>query len=71
LVLTNHIYAESVAAQLPSLPAENILVEPAPRNTAPALAGLRARAEYKQKYTATKNYVILMQIHQGLVQNAG
>jgi len=49
LVLTNHIYAEAVAAQLPSLPAENILVEPAPRNTAPALAlaGLHIRRRFR------------------------
>ncbi len=41
LVVTAQSQQDEVAAALPSLPAENILGEPAPRNTAPAL-GLAA-----------------------------
>lgn len=36
-VLTGRSYAEITAAQLPDMPAENILVEPSGRNTAPAI----------------------------------
>ncbi|HEU5163382.1 MAG TPA: mannose-1-phosphate guanylyltransferase, partial [Thermoanaerobaculia bacterium] len=37
-ISTNERYREKVAAQLPEVPAANILVEPARRNTAPAIA---------------------------------
>jgi mannose-1-phosphate guanylyltransferase/mannose-6-phosphate isomerase len=37
-ISTNARYREKVAAQLPETPAQNILVEPARRNTAPAIA---------------------------------
>ena len=37
LVLTNARYTDKVKAQLPGLPAENIIAEPAMRNTAPAI----------------------------------
>ena len=36
-VVTGHPYAALTAAQLPQVPAENILVEPSGRNTAPAI----------------------------------
>lgn len=38
LVVTNEIYAEEVAVQLPEIPKDNILAEPARRNTAPCIA---------------------------------
>lgn len=38
LVVTGPDMVDAVRAQLPAVPAENILVEPAPRNTAPAVA---------------------------------
>lgn len=38
IVVTNAAYAELVAEQLPELPKENILLEPARRNTAPCIA---------------------------------
>jgi mannose-1-phosphate guanylyltransferase len=37
LVLTGAEYSSEVARQLPGLPAENILLEPVPRNTAPSI----------------------------------
>jgi mannose-1-phosphate guanylyltransferase len=37
-VSTNDRYAAQIAAQLPELPAQNILVEPSRRNTGPAMA---------------------------------
>ena len=45
LILTGAEHAEAIAVQLPGLPAENIVVEPAPRGTAPCLglAALRLR----------------------------
>ncbi|MGK2855592.1 MAG: mannose-1-phosphate guanylyltransferase [Thermoanaerobaculia bacterium] len=44
-VSTNAAYRESVSRLLPALPAENILVEPARRNTAPAIAACCAEIE--------------------------
>lgn len=41
-VATNERYADQVADQLPRLPRENILLEPARRNTAPAIASCSA-----------------------------
>ncbi|MBO5054458.1 MAG: mannose-1-phosphate guanylyltransferase [Muribaculaceae bacterium] len=38
IIVTNSRYAPLVAKQLPDLPAENILLEPARRNTAPCIA---------------------------------
>lgn len=38
IVVTNAAYAPLVAEQLPDIPAENILLEPARRNTAPCIA---------------------------------
>lgn len=38
LVVTGPDMVDAVRAQLPELPAENLLVEPAPRNTAPVVA---------------------------------
>ena len=38
LVITSELLAEGVSKQLPSLPAENILVEPVGKDTAPAVA---------------------------------
>lgn len=38
LIVTNEEYRALVAEQLPALPAENILLEPARRNTAPCIA---------------------------------
>ena len=38
IVVTGPSMAEGVRAQLPHLPAENIVVEPSPRNTAPCIA---------------------------------
>lgn len=38
LIITNERYASLVAEQLPELPAANILLEPARRNTAPCIA---------------------------------
>jgi len=40
-VLTNHYLRETIVAQLPEIPARQILAEPAQRNTAPAI-GLAA-----------------------------
>ena len=37
-VVTNHWLAETIAAQMPTIPAEHILSEPCARNTAPACA---------------------------------
>jgi len=37
LVVTHRAYREQVAAQLPEMPGENILLEPARRNTAPCI----------------------------------
>ena len=37
-IVTNEQYAESVKAQLPEIPAANLLYEPARRNTAPCIA---------------------------------
>ncbi len=44
-VSTNRAYRDSVAQLLPTLPGENILVEPARRNTAPAIAACCAAIE--------------------------
>jgi mannose-1-phosphate guanylyltransferase len=41
MVITGSAHAADVARQLPEVPADNIVVEPAPRNTAPAI-GLAA-----------------------------
>lgn len=38
LVITNQLYDETIAHQLPDLPKENILCEPCRRNTAPCIA---------------------------------
>lgn len=38
LVVTNAAYAKKIAEQLPDIPADNILLEPARRNTAPCIA---------------------------------
>jgi mannose-1-phosphate guanylyltransferase len=38
LVVTNAAYAVELGAQCPHLPTENFVVEPSPRNTAPAIA---------------------------------
>ncbi len=38
IVITGPAMADRVREQLPSLPAENIIVEPSPRNTAPCIA---------------------------------
>lgn len=38
LIVTSERYADLVASQLPEIPAENILLEPARRNTAPCVA---------------------------------
>ena len=38
LIVTNALQADEIARQLPQIPRENILVEPAGRNTAPAIA---------------------------------
>ena len=45
LILTGPLHAGPIAEQLPGLPAENIVVEPAPRGTAPCLglAAMRLR----------------------------
>lgn len=40
-VVTGSAHAADIARQLPELPAQNVLIEPAPRNTAPAI-GLAA-----------------------------
>jgi mannose-1-phosphate guanylyltransferase len=37
LLVTNHRYADLIRTQLPEVPAENILLEPARRNTAPCI----------------------------------
>ncbi len=37
-VVTNELYAELIRAQIPHLPAENIIIEPVGRNTAPCIA---------------------------------
>lgn len=37
-IVTNEDYVKLVREQLPAVPAENLLCEPAPRNTAPAIA---------------------------------
>ena len=37
-IVTNEIYVDLIKEQLPDLPAENILLEPARRNTAPCIA---------------------------------
>ncbi|MFC4599702.1 mannose-1-phosphate guanylyltransferase [Cohnella hongkongensis] len=37
-VVTNELYAELIKAQIPHLPTENIIIEPAGRNTAPCIA---------------------------------
>lgn len=44
-VSTNAAYRDAVALQLPAIPAANILVEPARRNTAPAIAACCAEIE--------------------------
>jgi len=36
-IVTNELYAELIRAQIPSLPAENIIIEPIGKNTAPCL----------------------------------
>ncbi|MFH5181190.1 mannose-1-phosphate guanylyltransferase [Paenibacillus sp. TAB 01] len=36
-IVTNELYAELIRAQLPSLPVENIIIEPVGRNTAPCV----------------------------------
>lgn len=38
LVITNQLYEDTIAQQLPDLPEENILCEPCRRNTAPCIA---------------------------------
>lgn len=38
LIITNRLYEDTIANQLPSLPKENILCEPRRRNTAPCIA---------------------------------
>ena len=43
LIVTNGRYKESVSAQVPDLPTENILCEPCRRNTAPCIAYAMAR----------------------------
>lgn len=40
-VCTTESLAEDVAAQLPDVPRDQILAEPTPRNTAPAISTLR------------------------------
>lgn len=37
-VVTNHLYRDQVAQQLPALPADNIVCEPSRKNTAPCIA---------------------------------
>jgi Mannose-1-phosphate guanylyltransferase len=37
-IVTNELYAELISAQIPHLPAENIIIEPVGRNTAPCIA---------------------------------
>ncbi|MCM2317660.1 MAG: mannose-1-phosphate guanylyltransferase [Thermoanaerobaculia bacterium] len=44
-ISTNAAYRDSVARLLPAIPAENILVEPARRNTGPAIAACCAEIE--------------------------
>ena len=51
LVVTGQRYAETVSNQLPGLPAENVIVEPAGRNTAPAI-GLGAIHLFKRDPSA-------------------
>lgn len=46
-VVTNTAYAKLVKEQLPDLPAENIIAEPCPRNTAPCIALAAAAIEKK------------------------
>ena len=43
LIVTNIAYREMIQEQIPGLPAENILCEPARRNTAPCIAYATAR----------------------------
>ncbi|MEL6347825.1 MAG: sugar phosphate nucleotidyltransferase, partial [Myxococcota bacterium] len=51
LVITGPDMRSAIAAQLPSLPAENLIVEPQPRNTAPAM-GLAAALVVRRFGTA-------------------
>lgn len=46
-VVTNKDYAESCREQLPDIPAENILLEPCRRNTAPCIAYVSWRIKSK------------------------
>ncbi|OQA52865.1 MAG: Mannose-1-phosphate guanylyltransferase 1 [candidate division WS2 bacterium ADurb.Bin280] len=48
-ISTNVKYEEEIKAQLPEVPAENFIIEPAKRNTAPALAFLAAQIYRKDK----------------------
>jgi mannose-1-phosphate guanylyltransferase len=59
LVLTGPDHAPLVAAQLPELPRENILVEPSPKGTAPCLglAALRLRAR------ASSDQAVMLSLH--------
>lgn len=49
LIVTNKIYFDIVREQLPNLPAENILLEPYRRNTAPCIAYANAKILAKTK----------------------
>lgn len=64
LVSTNVSYEEEIKKQLPELPAENFIVEPAKRNTAPALAYVAAEI-----YRRDKDAIIATLASDHVVQN--
>jgi mannose-1-phosphate guanylyltransferase len=75
MVVTNEMYAEEVANQLPEIPVENILSEPARRNTAPCIA--YAAHKIKQKnpmanmvVTPADHLVIYVDQFQSVINNA-
>lgn len=75
LVVTNEIYTEEVSKQLPEIPIENILAEPARRNTAPCIA--YAAHKIKQKnpmanmvVTPADHLVINIEQFQSVINNA-
>ena len=75
MVVTNEIYAEEVANQLPEIPIENILTEPSRRNTAPCIA--YAAHKIKQKnplanmvVTPADHLVLNVDQFQSVIRNA-